>query len=111
MDNIIKVYFLWVAVTFGLLLSLFSCGGPKNLYLERYTQDPQPLIDSISREHKLNTLNSYKEWDKSFFYGNDSIATNAYSIAFIVRDSTYIMSVTEKENQNKVLFRFRKEVK
>lgn len=111
MDNFVKVYFLWVAVTLGLLLALFSCGAPRNLYFEKYTLDPQHFIDSLSREYKLNTLNSYKEWDKSFFYGNDSIATNAYSIAFIVNDSTYIMSVTEKANKDKVLFRFRKEVK
>lgn len=110
MDNILKAYFIWVAASLFLLLALFSCGGPRNLYREYYTCRPQYIIDSLYREHQLNTLKSYTEWGSVQFYGNDSVKTNIYTEAFQKADSLFIISVTEKENKDTVLLRFRREI-
>lgn len=92
------------------LLLLISCGVSKNIYFERYTDSPVYYLDSLSNEYRLD-IKDYITWDKSIFYGNDSVATYIYTETFKDNDSLYILSVTEKENKDSVLLRFRKEVK
>ena len=56
-------------------------------------------FDLLNFEHKIQ------------YFGNDSLVTSTYTEIFEIEDSLYITSITEKENQDTVLLRFRKEIK
>lgn len=99
----------WMAGILISLLFIISCGTSSNLYFERITDSPEFYIDSLSSEHMLHT-DEYINWDRMIFYTDDSVAAYVYTEVFRVKDSLYIMSVTETEGADSVILRFRREV-
>lgn len=96
---------------FILIFILTCCGISKNIYLEYQTPEPQLVIDSLYNRYNLIDTSKYENWHKIQYFGSDSIVTSTYTKIFEVEDSLYITSITEKENQDTVLLRFRKEIK
>lgn len=91
------------------IIALYSCGSVRNMYYERYDADTSSHIDSLSRIYDEISI-PYEGWEKTSFYGSDSVRTTVYSDAFTIEDSLYIISVTENEGDSLRLLRFRKEV-
>ena len=100
--------YFWI---FIIIFLLTCCGISKNIYLECYTSEPQLIIDSLYNKYNLIDTSKYENWHKIQYFGSDSIITNTYTEIFEIEDSLYITSITEKENQDTVLLRFRKEIK
>lgn len=96
---------------FILIFILTCCGISRNIYLEYKTPEPQLVIDSLYNRYNLIDTSKYENWHKIQYFGSDSIVTSTYTKIFEVEDSLYITSITEKENQDTVLLRFRKEIK
>lgn len=95
---------------FILIFILTCCGVSKNIYFEQKTPTPQVIIDSLSNKHLLD-ITDYKDWIEIQYFGNDSVITSIYTKTLQNNDSLYIFSITEKENQDSVLLRFRREHK
>ena len=96
---------------FVIIFLLTCCGISKNIYLEYKTPEPQLIVDSLYNKYNLIDTSKYENWHKIQYFGSDSIITNTYTEIFQIEDSLYIISITEKENQDTVLLRFRKEIK
>ena len=96
---------------FVIIFLLTCCGISKNIYLEYKTPEPQLIVDSLYNKYNLIDTSKYENWHKIQYFGSDSIITNTYAEIFQIEDSLYIISITEKENQDTVLLRFRKEIK
>lgn len=96
---------------FAIIFLLTCCGISKNIYLEYKTSEPQLVIDSLYNRYNLIDTSKYENWRKIQYFGNDSLITSTYTEIFEIEDSLYITSITEKENQDTVLLRFRKEIK
>lgn len=96
---------------FIIILLLTCCGISKNIYLEYKTPEPQLIVDSLYNKYNLIDTSKYENWHKIQYFGSDSVITNTYTEIFQIEDSLYIISITEKENQDTVLLRFRKEIK
>ena len=96
---------------FVIIFLLTCCGISKNIYLEYKTPEPQLIVDSLYNKHNLIDTSKYENWYKIQYFGSDSVITNTYTEIFQIKDSLYIISITEKENQDTVLLRFRKEIK
>lgn len=95
---------------FILIFILTCCGISKNIYLEYQTPEPQYIIDSLYNKYNLIDTSKYKNWHKIQYFGSDSIVTNIYTEIFQIEDSLYVTSITEKENRDTVLLRFRREI-
>lgn len=96
---------------FAIIFLLTCCGISKNIYLEYKTPEPQLVIDSLYNRYNLIDTSKYENWHKIQYFGSDSLVTSTYTEIFEIEDSLYITSITEKENQDTVLLRFRKEIK
>lgn len=96
---------------FVIIFLLTCCGISKNIYLEYKTPEPQLVIDSLYNRYNLIDTSKYENWHKIQYFGSDSLVTSTYTEIFEIEDSLYITSITEKENQDTVLLRFRKEIK
>ena len=96
---------------FVIIFLLTCCGISKNIYLEYKTPEPQLIVDSLYNKYNLIDTSKYENWHKIQYFGSDSVITNTYTEIFQIKDSLYIISITEKENQDTVLLRFRKEIK
>lgn len=96
---------------FAIIFLLTCCGISKNIYLEYKTPEPQLVIDSLYNKYNLIDTSEYENWHKIQYFGSDSIVTNTYTEIFQIEDSLYITSITEKENRDTVLLRFRREIK
>lgn len=99
--------YFWI---FIIIFLLTCCGISKNIYLECYTSEPQLIIDSLYNKYNLIDTSKYENWHKIQYFGSDSIITNTYTEIFEIEDSLYITSITEKENRDTVLLRFRREI-
>lgn len=95
---------------FAIIFLLTCCGISKNVHLEYKTPESQHVIDSLYNRYNLIDTSKYENWNKIQYFGSDSIITNIYTEIYHIEDSLYIISVTEKENQDTVLLRFRKEI-
>lgn len=99
--------YFWI---FIIIFLLTCCGISKNIYLEYYTSEPQLVIDSLYNRYNLIDTSEYENWHKIQYFGNDSLVTSTYTEIFEIEDSLYITSITEKENRDTVLLRFRREI-
>lgn len=100
--------YFWI---FIIIFLLTCCGISKNIYLEYKTPEPQLVIDSLYNRYNLIDTSKYENWHRIQYFGSDSIVTNIYTEIFQIEDSLYITSITEKENRDTVLLRFRREHK
>lgn len=96
---------------FAIIFLLTCCGISKNIYLEYKTPEPQLIIDSLYNKYNLIDTSEYENWYKIQYFGNDSLVISTYTEIFEIEDSLYITSITEKENRDTVLLRFRREIK
>lgn len=96
---------------FAIIFLLTCCGISKNIYLEYNTPEPQLIVDSLYNKYNLIDTSKYENWHKIQYFGSDSLVTSTYTEIFEIEDSLYITSITEKENRDIVLLRFRREIK
>lgn len=93
-----------------LTLLIIGCATTRRtVFFERVTPQPISVLDSLSAAHDLNIPTNHELWNKTYFLGNDSVATTVYVLTEKKDKILYIFSVTQTTGKDEVILKFRQE--
>lgn len=77
--------------------------------MSRYTNNFIEIIDSINVSEGINLDTNILNWRRVELMNDDSVKVSIYSTYEIIKNTSYIISVTKSDKDSMYYFKYRKE--
>lgn len=90
------------------IIVVTSCKSSE-VYMSRYTNNFIEIIDSINVSEGINLDTNILNWRLVELMNDDSVKVSIYSTYEIIKNTSYIISVTKSDKDSMYYFKYRKE--
>lgn len=90
------------------IIMIISCKSSE-VYISRYTNNFIEIIDSINVSEGINLDTNILNWRLVELMNDDSVKVSIYSTYEIIKNTSYIISVTKSDKDSMYYFKYRKE--
>lgn len=90
------------------IIMIISCKSSE-VYMSRYTNNFIGIIDSINVSECINLDTNVLNWRRVELMNDDSVRVSIYSTYEVVKNTSYIISVTKLDKDSMYHLKYRKE--